>query len=157
MVPTNRGEKPTARVETYVDDEYGYRLVYPADWRVEAEPAGGASFDDPRGSAGATVTVDDGVDCTLTAYVAAFLDALEADDHIGSLEALDRRDVALEGGRTASVVEYAYRSDGERWRLTYLFALAEGTGYVLGVDWNDEDDLDELATRVAESFALETD
>lgn len=143
--------------KAYVDNAYGFRLAYPADWLVEMESTGGASFDDPRGSAGATVSIDDGLDCTLAGYVDAFLDALADDEHVRALEALDRREVALEGGGTGRAIEYAYLSDGERWRLTYLFVRAGKRGYVIGVDWNDEDDLDDLAVRIVESFALGTD
>lgn len=152
------GGGSTSAFETYVDDEYGYRLAYPAGWTVETESTGGASFDDPQRSAGSTVSVDDDVNLTLAAYVDAFLDAIVADDHVRALERLDRRDVALEGGRTGRVIEYAYRSepDTERWRLTYLFALTDGTGYVLGVDWNDDEEIDDLATRIVESFVVET-
>lgn len=151
-----RSTKPTA-FETYADDEYGYRLAYPREWLVETEPMGGASFDDPRGPAGATVSIDDGLDLTLAGYVDAFLDALADDEHVRALEALDRREVALKGGGTGRAIEYAYLSDGERWRLTYLFVCAGERGYVIGVDWNDEDDLDELAVRIVESFVLGTD
>lgn len=56
------------------------------------------------------------------------------------------------------MIDCAYWSvpDGERWRLTYLFVREGETGYVLGVDWNDDDGLDELAARIVESFAVET-
>ncbi|WP_207587221.1 hypothetical protein [Halomontanus rarus] len=144
--------------ETYADDEYGYRLAYPTTWSAKTEPAGGASFDDRTGSAGATVSVDDGVDLTLADYVAGFLETLAADEHVRAIERLDRRDVFLENGGTGRVVDYAYwgEPDGERWRLTYLFVREGETGYVLGVDWNDDDGLDELAARIVESFAVET-
>ncbi|ELY63211.1 hypothetical protein C492_07330 [Natronococcus jeotgali DSM 18795] len=142
--------------ETYADDAYGFRLAYPADWLVETEPAGGASFTDPRSSAGATVSIDEDLDLTLADYVAAFLKSLAVDEHVRVLEALDRRDVALEGGGTGRAIEYSYLSDGERWRLTYLFVRAGERGYVLGVDWNDDNDLDDLAAWIVESFAVET-
>ncbi|WP_137289178.1 hypothetical protein [Natronorubrum halophilum] len=144
--------------ETYADDEYGYRLAYPATWSAKAEPAGGTSFDDRTGSAGATVSVDEGGDLTLADYVAGFLETLAADEHVRAIERLDRRDVFLESGGMGRVVDYAYwgEPDGERWRLTYLFVREGETGYVLGVDWNDDDGLDELAARIVESFAVET-
>lgn len=142
---------------TYADEEYGYRLVYPTDWVVEAEPSGGASFDAREGSAGAVVDVDEGIDLTLAEYVAAFLDELDSDEHVRALECLDRRDIALDGGGTGRVVEYTYLSGSrdERWRLTYLFACDGATGYTLGVDWNEADRLEEVAARIVESFAID--
>ena len=144
--------------ETYADDEYGYWLAYPTTWSAKTEPAGGASFDDRAGSAGATVSVDEGVDLTLTDYVAGFLKALAADEHVRAIEALDRRDISLKTGGKGRVIDYAYRGepDGDRWRLTYLFVREGATGYVLGVDWNDDDGLDELAARIVESFVVDT-
>ncbi len=148
----------TLSFETYADDEYCYRLAYPTAWSAQTEPAGGASFDDRTSSAGATVSVDEGVALTLADYVAGFLEALATDEHIRAIERLGRRDVFLGTGGTGRVVDYAYwgEPDGERWRLTYLFVREGGTGYVLGVDWNDDDGLDELAARIVESFAVET-
>lgn len=142
-----QGTKPTLAFETYADDAYGYRLVHPAGWVVDGEPVGGASFSDPRGSAGATVSVDEGLDLTLGAYVAGFLEALAADEHVRALE--DRW--------MGRVIDYAYLGapDGERWRLTYLFVRAGERGYVLGIDWKDEEGFDDDAVRIAESFALE--
>ncbi|WP_231188365.1 hypothetical protein [Haladaptatus sp. DYF46] len=140
---------------TYTDDEYGYRIAYPAEWLVEAEPTGGASFGTRRGSAGAVVYVDEGLALTLGEYVAAFLDELAADEYVRAVEALNRRDVALEAGGTGRAVEYAYRNAfDERWRLAYLFVLDGTTGYTLGVDWNDADRLEAVAARIVESFAL---
>lgn len=152
------GAGSTPPLETYADDEYGYRLAYPTTWSAKTEPAGGASFDDRTGSAGATVSVDEGVALTLAEYVADFLETLEADEHVRAIERLERRDRFLENGETWRVIDCAYWSvpDGERWRLTYLFVREGETGYVLGVDWNDDDGLDELAARIVESFAVET-
>lgn len=141
--------------KAYEDNAYGFGLAYPADWLVETEPVGGVAFNDPRGSAGATVSIDEHLDCTLADYVTTFLEALADDEHIRALEALDRRDIALRGGRTGHAIEYAYLSDGGRWRLTYLFVRVSERGYVLGVDWNDDDDFDDLATRIVESFTVE--
>jgi hypothetical protein len=144
------------RYRTYSDDEYGYHIAYPAEWFVESEPPGGASFGTHQGSAGAVVYVDEGLDLTLGEYVAAFLDDLAADEYVSEVEALDRRDVALESGETGRAVEYAYRNGmcDERWRLAYLFVRDGTTGYTLGVDWNDADPFREIAVRVVESFAL---
>lgn len=142
--------------EAYADGAYGFRLAYPADWLVETEPAGGASFTDPRSSAGATVSIDEDLDLTLADYVATFLEVLADDEHVRALEALDRRNVALESGETGRAIEYTYRSNEECWRLTYLFVRVGERGYVLGVDWNDDDDLDDLAARIVESFTVET-
>ncbi|QLK27745.1 hypothetical protein HYG81_09135 [Natrinema zhouii] len=152
------GVGPTPTFEMYADDEYGYRLAYPTTWSAKTEPAGGVSFDDRTSSAGATVSVDEGVALTLAEYVADFLEALETDEHIRAIERLERRDRFLENGETGQVIDCAYWSvpDGERWRLTYLFVREGGNGYVLGVDWNDDDGLDELAARIVESFAVET-
>ncbi len=152
------GVGSTPPFETYADDEYGYRLAYPTTWSAKTEPAGGASFDDRTGSGGATVSVDEGVTLTLADYVADFLEALEVDEHVRTIERLERRDSVLETGETGQVIDYAYwaEPDGERWRLTYRFVREGKTGYVLGVDWNDDDGLDELAARIVESFAVET-
>lgn len=152
------GAGTTPPFETYADDEYGYRLAYPTTWSAKAEPAGGASFDDRTGSAGATVSVDEGVTLTLADYVADFLEVLEADEHVRAIERLERRDSSHETGETGQVIDCAYWSvpDGERWRLTYRFVREGGTGYVLGVDWNADDGLDELAARIVESFVVET-
>ena len=146
----------TMRYRTYTDDEYDYRVVYPADWTVEAEPPGGASFGAQVGSAGAVVYIDEGINLTLGEYVAAFLDDLAADEHVRAVEALDRRDIMLESGGTGRAVEYAYQNGtvDERWRLMYLFVLDGTTGYTLGVDWNDTDRLEAVAARIVESFAL---
>ena len=148
------GGKMTYR--TYTDDEYGYRLAYPAEWFVEGEPTGGTSFGTHEGSAGAVVYVDEGLDLTLREYVGAFLNDLAADDHVRETEALDRRDIALDGGGAGRVVEYAYWNElcDERWRLAYLFVLDGTTGYTFGVDWNDADSFREIAVRIVESFAL---
>lgn len=141
--------------KTYTDNEYGYRVAYPAEWLVEAEPTGGASFGTRGSSAGAVVYVDEGLALTLGEYVAAFLDDLVADEYVRTVEVLDRRDIALEAGETGRVVEYAYRNAcDERWQLAYLFVLDGTTGYTLGVDWNDADRLEAVAARIVESFAL---
>lgn len=142
---------------TYTDDEYGYRVVYPTDWTVEPEPPGGASFGAQVGSAGAAVYVDEGLDLTFGEYVAAFIDDLAADKHVRAIEALDRRDIALESGEIGRAVEYTYQNGicDEHWQLAYLFVLDGTTGYTLGVDWNDDDDrLEAVAARIIESFAL---
>lgn len=98
----------TPPLETYADDEYGYRLAYPTTWSAKREPAGGASFDDRTGSAGATVSVDEGVALTLAEYVADFLETLEADEHVRAIERLERRDRFLGNGGDGS---------GDRLRL----------------------------------------
>ncbi|MGQ5518005.1 hypothetical protein [Halococcus saccharolyticus] len=141
---------------THTDDEYGYRVTYPADWTVEPEAPGGASFGARVGSAGAVVYVDEDLNLTLGEYVAAFVDDLAADGHVQALEALDRRDIALESGETGRAVEYAYRNGmcDEYWQLAYLFVLDGTTGYTLGVDWNDDDRLEAVAAQIIESFAL---
>ncbi|EMA52714.1 hypothetical protein C450_09603 [Halococcus salifodinae DSM 8989] len=142
--------------KTYTDDEYGYQVTHPVDWTVEPEAPGGASFGARVGSAGAVVYVDEGLDLTLGEYVAAFIDGLAADEHVRAVEALDRRDIALESGETGRAVEYAYRNGmcDQRWQLAYLFVLDGTTGYTLGVDWNDDDRLEAVAVRIIESFAL---
>lgn len=151
----------TARREafhTYTDNEYGYQLTYPADWIVETESSGGATFDDRTNSAGATVSVDEDIQVTLAEYVAGFLADLTDDKHVRAMECLNRRDIALESGEIGRAIDYAYLSvpRGERWRFTYLFVLDGATGYILGVDWNDDDTLDDLAARIVESFAVKT-
>lgn len=145
--------------ETYRNDEYGYRIAYPADWSVEAESGGGTSFDDPRSSAGATVSLDVRVGITPVKYVKSFLGDLTADEHVRALEIRDRRELALNDGECERAIDGAYATEprGERWRLTYLFVLDGEAGYVVGVDGNDGDGLDDLATRIVESFAVDSD
>lgn len=150
------GAREIMAYRTYTNNEYGYRVTYPAEWTVEEETPGGVSFDARVGSAEAVVYVDEGLDCILGEYVAAFTDDLSADEYIRAIETLDRRDIALESGETGRVVECAYRNKmyDERWRLTYLFVLDGTTGYTLGVDWNADDQLEAIAIRIIESFAL---
>lgn len=149
----------TVAFETYRNDEYGYRIAYPETWSVEGESGGGVSFDDPAGPAGATVSIDAGVGMTLVEYVESFLEEFATDEHIRAFEIRDRRELALVGGGCGRAIDCAYASEprGERWRLTYLFVRVGETGYVAGVDWNDGDVLDDLATRIVESFAVGTD
>lgn len=139
---------------TYTDGEYGYSVAYPHDWVVEPDAGGGATFEAPRSAAGAAVFVEEGELSPETAAT-AFLGELDADEHINTLELLAQRDTRLQSGQSGRVVECAYAGDAhERWRLSYLFVCADGTGYTLGIDWNDATGFDATAAAMVESFAL---
>jgi hypothetical protein len=148
------GDEDGTALRMYTDDEYGYSLAYPADWAVEPDSGGGATFEAPRSAAGATVFVEES-GLTPEASAAAFLDDLAADEHVHARELLAQQDVRLESGQTGQVVECAYVGDShERWRLSYLFVRADDTGYTLGIDWNDTSEFDATATAMVESFTL---
>jgi hypothetical protein len=148
-----RDEDGTA-LRTYTDDEFGYSLAYPADWSVEPDLNGGTTFEAPRSAAGAAVFIEENR-LTPEAAAAAFLDDLAADEHVHARELLAQQDVRLESGQTGRVVECTYADDSrKRWRLSYLFVRADGTGYTLGIDWNDTSEFDATATAMVESFTL---
>lgn len=144
---------------TYTDEERGYSVDYPADWSVETDADGGATFEDATSTAGAVVFVDENCRDDLAAYAERFHGDLVADDHVHGLERLDRRPVRLPSGHRGRVVECSYIGDApdERWRLTYLFVIADDTGYTVGVDWAVETGFEGVARTVVESFALATD
>lgn len=144
----------TPMLSTYIDDEYGYSLAYPAEWSIKRDPDGGTTFEASRSTTGATVFVERS-GLAPEASAAAFLAELAADEHVHALEVLAQRDTRLKSGQTGRVVVCAYVSDScDRWRLSYLFARMDGIGYTLGIDWNDTAECDATATAMVESFAL---
>lgn len=141
----------------YTDEEYGYRVAYPTEWSVVLEPTRGASFGALAPSdAGAVVFVDESVE-NLHSYVEEFMTDLRADEHVHVSEPVTQRDVCLKGGHRGRVIECPYIGDTptKTLRFVYLFAVVDGTGYTVGVDWNDDDSLDDVAAYVVESFALD--
>lgn len=149
-----RDEDATA-LRTYTDDEYGYSLAYPADWTVELDSGGGATFEAPRSAVGAAVFVEESR-LTPAASAAAFLAELDADEYIHALELLAQRKRQLESGQTGWIVECTYAGDShEQWRLAYLFVCAADTGYTLGIDWNAAAEFEECAAAILESFTLQ--
>lgn len=145
------------RFTMYTDEEYGYRVAYPTEWSVETEPTGGASFGALAPSdAGAVVFVDEPVE-SLQSYVEEFMTDLRADEHVHVSEPVTQRDVCLKGGHRGQVIECPYVGDTptKTLRFVYLLAVVGGTGYTVGVDWNDDDSLDDVATHVVESFAVD--
>lgn len=150
---TVRDEDDTA-FRTYTDSEYGYSVAYPADWSVESDSGGGATFETSRSAAGAAVFVEEH-GLSPVASAAAFLDELAADEHIRALEPLAQRDTRLQSGQTGRIIECTYVGDScDQWRLMYLFARRDDTGYTLGIDWDDATGLDAMATMMVKSFAL---
>lgn len=142
-----------ATLSTYSNEEYGYSLAYPADWSVEPDSDGGATFAAPQSAAGAAVFVEKHEHTPATA-AAAFLDELAADEHVHALELLAQRETVLQSGQPGHVVECTYAGDSSvRWWLAYLFAREADTGYTVGVDWND-DAVTATASAILESFAL---
>lgn len=143
-------------LRTYTDDEYGYRIAYPADWTVELDSGGGVTFEAPRSAAGAAVFVRENR-LAPTAAAAAFLAELDADEYVHALKLLTQRDVQLKSGQTGQVVEYTYTGDShERWRLAYLFVGDEDIGYTLGIDWRATTEFDSCAAAILESFTFQT-
>jgi hypothetical protein len=149
---THAAAEPT--LETYVDEECGYRLAYPADWSVDADPDGGVTFEAPDSDLGAAVFVDcDGR--TAAAAVAAFLDELDADEYVTELDVLADGTTRLASGERGRLLECIYVDDaGERWRLCYLFVTTGDTGYTLGIDWHDAIAFAATAAAMVESFSV---
>lgn len=153
------GTNDMPEMATYTDAELGYSVEYPAGWSADPDPDGGVTFTDPNSTAaGAVVFVDESVESNPSAYAARFRETLATDEHVHALERLDRRTVWLLSGHRGRVVEYAYVGDvpDDRWRLTYLFVVAETTGYTVGVDWAADTGFEAVARTIVESFRLIT-
>lgn len=156
-IESDGGAADAGSYATYAGEAYGYRIAHPADWSVEAEATGGVSFcANGASAAGAVVFVDEGVGA-LGEYVETFVETLRADEHARAFEPAVRRDVRLRSGHPGQVVECSYVGDApdERWRLMYLLTVVDGTGYTVGVDWNDADPLRGTAALIVGSFAVE--
>lgn len=143
----------------YTSDEYHYRIEYPTGWAVETDPPGGMFFSARNGgSESAFVFVDEEaeVGISLAEYVDGFFAELTADEYIHDLERQEERTTTLSSGQSGTIIEFTYTDDApcEQWCCTYCFAIAEGTGYTIGVDWEAAEEFAASATRIIDSFAL---
>lgn len=146
----------------YTSDEYHYQIEYPTEWVAETDPPGGMFFSAQEGdSPSAFVFVDDETETSvsLSDYIEGFFAELADDRYISTFERQGSQTTTLSSGQSGTIIEFTYTDDVpcKRWDCRYLFAIADGTGYTVGVEWAATEQFEANATGIIDSFTLVDD
>lgn len=155
-------ETPTDRDrqwETYTNNEYGYRVQYPARWYVD-EQTTETIFSPDQGAIGFETRVKSPKDSeiTLDEIVEGALSSTHS--RMDDVEVLDDQEVTLESGERAHTIQFRYdnpNDGGGMLRTTYLVTVSDGLVYELefvteSTEYTETEQ--ELAAAVIGSYAL---